>query len=54
MHYADTADNADGTAEAFCYCGWVEDHPTRDAADAAATNHQRNADATEAEFAAAH
>lgn len=54
MCYADTAANSDGTATAFCYCGWQEIHPTLDAADTAAETHQRNADAAEAEFAATH
>ncbi|MBN6034153.1 hypothetical protein [Amycolatopsis sp. 195334CR] len=54
MCYADTTTNADGTATAFCYCGWVEEHATPDAADYAAETHQRNADATETEPAATH
>ncbi|WP_162830402.1 hypothetical protein [Amycolatopsis palatopharyngis] len=54
MCYADTATNPDGTADAFCYCGWSEIHPTIAAADTAAESHQRATDAAEAEFAAAH
>ncbi|MFI7676430.1 hypothetical protein [Actinophytocola sp. NPDC049390] len=47
MCYADTANNDDGTATAFCYCGWSEDHGTPEAADAAAERHQTDADAAE-------
>ena len=52
MCYADTATNPDGTATAFCYCGWQQEHATPDAADHAAETHQH--DAAEAEFAATH
>ncbi|WP_162830404.1 hypothetical protein [Amycolatopsis palatopharyngis] len=52
MCYADTATNPDGTATAFCYCGWTEEHPTPDAADTAADTHERATDAAEAAFAA--
>ncbi|WP_216211087.1 hypothetical protein [Amycolatopsis aidingensis] len=54
MCYADTATNDDGTATAFCYCGWNDEPTTPDAADAAAEAHQRDADAAEAEFTATH
>jgi len=50
MCYADITTHRDGTATAFCYCGWTEEHPTPDAADRAAAAHQHAADA--AEFAA--
>lgn len=43
MYYADSVTNADGTATAFCQCGWLADH-TPEAADAAAERHQTDAD----------
>ncbi|MBP2182893.1 hypothetical protein [Amycolatopsis magusensis] len=54
MCNADTINHADGTATAFCYCGWTDEFPTTDAADHAAETHQRAADAVETECAAAH
>ncbi|PSL51386.1 hypothetical protein B0I31_12115 [Saccharothrix carnea] len=52
MCYADTVTNDDGTATAFCCCGWSADHATPDAADADAERHQTAADATESPLAA--
>jgi hypothetical protein len=54
MCYADTDTNPDGTATAFCYCGWTQEHPAPAAADAAAETHELATDAAEAEFAATH
>jgi hypothetical protein len=52
MCYADTVTNDDGTATAFCYCGWSADHATPEAADTDAERHQTAADAAESLFAA--
>ncbi|MFE0025479.1 hypothetical protein [Amycolatopsis sp. NPDC059021] len=41
MCYADTDTNDDGTATAFCYCGWCDHYATPDEADAAAAAHER-------------
>lgn len=54
MCYADTATNPDGTADAFCYCGWQNTYATPAAADTAAETHERATAAAEAEFAATH
>jgi hypothetical protein len=50
MCYADFATNDDGTATAFCYCGWCQEHDTPEAAEAAAERHQTDSDAAEALF----
>ncbi|WP_170191973.1 hypothetical protein [Saccharothrix syringae] len=47
MCYADTTANDDGTATAFCCCGWSEDHAIPDTADTAAERHQNAGDAVE-------
>ncbi|MEV8438810.1 hypothetical protein AB0425_15660 [Actinosynnema sp. NPDC051121] len=52
MCYADTVTNDDGTATAFCYCGWSADHATPEAADADGERHQTDADNAESPFAA--
>ena len=52
MCYADTVTNDDGTATAFCYCGWSADHATPEAADTDAERHQNAADAAESALAA--
>ncbi|GAA3863499.1 hypothetical protein GCM10022243_32550 [Saccharothrix violaceirubra] len=52
MCYADTLTNDDGTATAFCYCGWSADHATPEAADTDAERHQTAADAAESALAA--
>lgn len=44
MCYADTITENDGTVTAYCYCGWSETHPTQEAADAAAEQHQNAQD----------
>jgi hypothetical protein len=41
---ADVYDNEDGTFTATCYCGWSEDHPTRDAAERETEAHQNRQD----------
>jgi hypothetical protein len=51
MCYAETATKDDGTATAFCYCGWTEQHPRPGDADTAAESHQRAADGAAREFA---
>lgn len=49
MCYADAVMNDDGTAIAFCYCGWMEeDNDTLDAAHAAAARHVAETEAAEA------
>lgn len=50
MCYADTTTNADGTATAFCYCGWGDDYADHAAADVAAAEHARAAADDEARF----
>jgi hypothetical protein len=45
MCYADTDTNEDGTAVAFCYCGWTQDHATPEAAEVDAERHERAAEA---------
>ncbi|MEV8444159.1 hypothetical protein AB0425_42865 [Actinosynnema sp. NPDC051121] len=52
MCYADTVTNDDGTATAFCCCGWSADHATPEAADTDAERHQVTADAAESPCAA--
>lgn len=52
MCYADTVTNDDGTATAFCHCGWSADHATPEAADADAERHQLAADVAESALAA--
>lgn len=47
MCYADTAINDDGTATAFCYCGWNQECADLATAEAAAEAHQNAADATD-------
>jgi hypothetical protein len=44
MCYADVCENLDGTFTATCYCGWCENHQTRDAAERAAQGHQNRQD----------
>jgi len=44
MCFTDVTTHADGTATAFCYCGWTEEHPSHAAAAAATDAHH---DATE-------
>ena len=39
MCYTDVTTHADGTATAFCNCGWTEEHPSHDAAAAATDAH---------------
>lgn len=43
MCYPDVDTHADGTATAFCYCGWAADYPTAAAAHAAAAAHPAEA-----------
>ncbi|MEC3978879.1 hypothetical protein [Amycolatopsis sp. H20-H5] len=52
MCYADTDTHADGTATAFCYCGWSGDYATPTAADTAATNHERDTEEIDAAIVA--
>jgi hypothetical protein len=50
--FADTVTNDDGTATAFCYCGWSADHATPEAADTDAERHQTAADVAKSALAA--
>ena len=45
MCFSDSTAESDGTFTADCYCGWVEHgHPSQDAADRAADEHQNRVD----------
>lgn len=44
MCYADTTVNDDGTAIAYCYCGWSENCDTLEIAEQAAEQHQNRQD----------
>ncbi|MBQ0923073.1 hypothetical protein [Saccharopolyspora endophytica] len=44
MCYADTTANGDGTATAYCYCGWSENCDTMEIAEQAAERHQNRQD----------
>lgn len=45
MHYADIAENSDGTFSSDCYCGYVQlGFPSLEAAEADAERHQNEPD----------
>jgi CDGSH-type Zn-finger protein len=48
---SDTVDEDNGTVTAFCGCGWSENHPSQEAAEAAARDHQDASDQREAALA---